>query len=106
MFLKNLFKRGEGFILHDLLELFMEKVSMEMNELLTKPFNIEEVSDALFQIGPLKVSGPYGFPARLFQRNWEMLKNDVVKAVLRFFEDGLMPEKLMIWLLCSSLNYL
>lgn len=63
-----------------------------MNEALTKPFSAVEISDALFQIGPLKAPGPDGFPARFYQRNWEVLKEDVIRGVLSFFENGSMPE--------------
>jgi hypothetical protein len=63
-----------------------------MNEDLCREFTVEEISTALFQIGPLKAPGPDGFPARFFQRNWELLKDDVVKAVKNFFDTGQMQE--------------
>jgi hypothetical protein len=44
-----------------------------------------EFSDALFQIGPLKVPGPDGFPRRFFQRNWSMVKEDIIRGVRNFF---------------------
>jgi hypothetical protein len=43
-------------------------------------------------ISPLKAPGPDGFPARFFQRNWDILKRDVIKAVRHFFATGLTPE--------------
>jgi hypothetical protein len=52
---------------------------------------VEEVSDALFQIGPLKAPGPDGFPARFYQRNWDVLKEEIIQGVLKFFESGQMP---------------
>lgn len=64
-----------------------------MNTSLTKEFTEKEISDALFQIGPLKAPGPDGFPARFFQLNWETLKKDVVTAVLSFFVNGIDPAK-------------
>ena len=30
----------------------------------------KDISDSLFQIGPLKAPGKDGFPARFFQWNW------------------------------------
>ena len=63
-----------------------------MNEALCKPFTDDEISDALFQIGPLKAPGPDGFPARFFQRNWEVLREEVIGAVRIFFDEGVMPE--------------
>ncbi|XP_073353971.1 uncharacterized protein [Aegilops tauschii subsp. strangulata] len=51
-----------------------------------------EISDALFQIGPLKAPGCDGFPARFYQRNWATLKVDIVAAVQDFFITGSMPD--------------
>ena len=48
-------------------------VSDDMNDELCKPFTEQEISDALFQIGPLKAPGPDGFPARFFQHNWGLI---------------------------------
>jgi len=46
----------------------------------------------LFQIGPLKAPGLDGFPARFFQTNWDLLKDDVIKGVKQFFSSSHMPE--------------
>jgi hypothetical protein len=70
-----------------------ECVDDHMNETLCAPFSEKEISDALFQIGPLKAPGPDGFPARFLQRNWDLLRHDVVAAVQRFFAEGSMPEE-------------
>lgn len=51
------------------IESIEEKVTPEMNELLCAPFTNKEISDALFQIGPLKAPGTDGFPAHFYQRN-------------------------------------
>jgi hypothetical protein len=72
--------------------LFEASISEDMNEQLCKPFTEKEISDALFQIGPLKAPGPDGFPARFFQRNWGVLKEEIIQAVLLFFQTGHMPE--------------
>jgi hypothetical protein len=61
-----------------------------MNDNLCKEFRDEEIGDALFQMGPLKALGPHGFPARFFQRNWEVVK-DVIRGVWQFFQSGVMP---------------
>jgi hypothetical protein len=63
-----------------------------MNEDLCKEFSEEEISNALFQIGPLKAPGADGFPSRFFQRNWATLKEDVIRAVKEFFATRNMPD--------------
>lgn len=67
-------------------------VTNDMNAELCKPFTEEEIGDALFQIVPLKAPGVDGFPARFFQRNWDVLKQGVCRGVLEFFTSGTMPE--------------
>jgi hypothetical protein len=66
-------------------------ISDEANDRLCGEFSEKEISDALFQIGPLKAPGPDGFPARFFQRNWATLKEKVTAAVQEFFKTGVMP---------------
>jgi hypothetical protein len=75
----------------ELVQLFEPKVTEEDNVSLCKEFFDEEISDALFQIGPIKAPGPDGFHARFIQRNWEFMKSDVIKGVKNFFETGHMP---------------
>ena len=75
----------------DLIHLIEPKISADMNEDLCRAFSPEEISDALFQMGLLKAPGPDGFPARFFQRHWEVVKDDVVAAVQGFFRDGYLP---------------
>jgi hypothetical protein len=59
--------------------------------MLCRDFTQEEISDALFQVGPIKAPGPDGFPARFFQRNWEIVREDVTRGVQSFFRIGKMP---------------
>jgi hypothetical protein len=56
------------------------------NDDLTKDFTDDEISNALFQIAPLKAPGADGFPARFFQRNWGLLKKEVIAVVKTFLE--------------------
>lgn len=72
--------------------LFQAKVTAEMNDLFCADFKDEEIAQALFQIGPLKAPGPDGFPARFYQRNWGIIKEDIISAVSKFFQTGCMPE--------------
>lgn len=77
---------------NSILELVNRQLTEEMNETLVRPFSTEEISNALFQIGPLKAPRPHSFPARFFQRNWEVLREEVTKGVLNFLENDVLPE--------------
>lgn len=74
------------------LDHIMPRVTDVMNETLCAKFSEKEVSDALFQIGPLKAPGPDGFPGRFYQRNWACFKREIIAAVLLFFDTGKMPQ--------------
>uniref|UniRef100_A0A8I7B4Y0 Reverse transcriptase domain-containing protein n=1 Tax=Hordeum vulgare subsp. vulgare TaxID=112509 RepID=A0A8I7B4Y0_HORVV len=74
------------------LECIQQRVTTEMNDALGLPFSDKEISDALFQIGPLKAPGVDGFPARFYQRNWDVLKADIIAAIQEFFVTGIMPD--------------
>lgn len=70
----------------ELLNLVPPKVTPLMNEHLDKPFTAQEIRAALFQMVPSKAPGVDGFTAGFFQRHWDLLKDDIVPAVLDFFE--------------------
>lgn len=91
-FFQGLYKKEDDVNPHELLNLVKRTVTDDMNMALTKGFSAEEISNSLFQIGPLKAPGPDGFPAHFYQRNWDVMKDEVVKGVLNFFEDGTLPE--------------
>jgi hypothetical protein len=75
-------------------ELVEQKVDLQMNDSLIRDFSDEEIGDALVQIGPLKAPGADGFPVRFFQRNWGIMKEEVVAAVKKFFHEGSMPSEI------------
>jgi hypothetical protein len=92
-FFKELYRADPKVNPPDLLQFFEERISDETNDGLCKDFSDQEISDALFQIGPIKVPGPDGFPAHFFQRNWGTLIADVIKAVKDFFVTSQMPVR-------------
>jgi hypothetical protein len=91
-YFKELFTRDPNLNADNLTSLFHEKVTTQMNDDLCRDFTKEEISDALFQIGPLKAPGTDGFPTRFFQRNWDTLKAEVINGVKLFFLTGNMPD--------------
>lgn len=91
-YFKELFTCDPSLNSDNLVSLFQEKITVQMNEQLCKDFTDEEIGDALFQIGPLKAPGVDGFPARFYQRNWATIKEEVINAVKVFFATGKMPD--------------
>jgi hypothetical protein len=76
----------------DLVLNFIEpRVTLDMNEHLCKAFTEQEISDVMFQMGPLKAPGPNGFPAMFYQRNWSVVKQDVIASIQDFFVHGSLP---------------
>jgi hypothetical protein len=63
-FYSNLFKLEGTSNMHMVLDYVPLQITHEMNEFLCSPFHENEVKQALFQMFPTKVPGPYGFPAR------------------------------------------
>jgi hypothetical protein len=90
-FFKELYKADPGVQPQEVLNLVQPKITDKINEDMCRDFSDEEISDALFQIGPLKALGPDGFPAHVFQRHWDTLKIDVIRGVRKFFETGCLP---------------
>jgi hypothetical protein len=88
----NLFMEDASVNPQGVVNLFSLIITKEMNYGLIKPYSAEEISDTLFQIGPLKAPGPDGFPAHFFQRSWPVMKEDIIRATQEFFETGIMKE--------------
>jgi hypothetical protein len=91
-FFRDLYSKDTLVNTDELVNLMHSPISEEINKELCKDFSKEEVGDALFQIGPIKAPGPDGLPARFFQRNWGVMKGDVIQAVRDFFRTGHIPE--------------
>jgi ribonuclease HI len=68
------------------------RVTDDMNNSLLKPFMGEEVRFALHQMAPTKAPGPDGFPAGFFQKNWDVLGEDIIQATLDTLNSGAMPD--------------
>lgn len=64
----NLFTKDDSVVLELIIDQLQMRVNEDMNSQLCKEFSNEEISDALFQIGPLKAPGPDGFPASFFKK--------------------------------------
>jgi 2-iminoacetate synthase ThiH len=56
-----------------------EKVTIEDNQDLIKPFSKNEIKEALFQMGKNKVVGPDNVPVEFYQTCWEIIKKDIIE---------------------------
>ncbi|XP_020420593.1 uncharacterized protein LOC18774736 [Prunus persica] len=64
-------------------------ISVEEAEWLERPFEEEEVKRAVFDCGIDKSPGPDGFSMLLFQSCWDIVKEDLMKVMVDFFNCGI-----------------
>lgn len=57
-------------------------------------FSTDEIKRALFDMAPLKASGPDGFHAGFFQKEWNTVGDTILKQTKEFFRTGIMPPGL------------
>ncbi|GLU24015.1 hypothetical protein SLE2022_399860 [Rubroshorea leprosula] len=90
MFYQNLFgKAKEGVQEVDMNVIRRGRVlTTEESEELCRPFTAREVEIALFSIPSNKSPGPDGFTSRFYRATYSIIKNDVMAAVLDFFDSG------------------
>ncbi|XP_073368097.1 uncharacterized protein [Aegilops tauschii subsp. strangulata] len=62
-----------------------ENIGMQRHDLsqLDSPFDEEEIKEAVFSMPSVKVPGPDGFIGAFFKSCWEIIKTDVVAAILQ-----------------------
>lgn len=73
-------------------------VTADMNSKLTRPVIDPEIKAAVFQLGPLKGPGPYGYSEIFYQKYWDVIEKEVCSAVRSLFlsmaifrENGTIP---------------
>ncbi|XP_074304372.1 uncharacterized protein LOC141639082 [Silene latifolia] len=75
----------------DIFEGIEHRVMREMNEILTREYDEEEVLEALNQMHPLKAPGPDGMNGLFYQTYWHVVGPLVVKTVLNVLRGGAFP---------------
>ena len=72
---------------------------------LIHPTSVEEIMDMLFSIHPNKAPIPDGFNAFFYRRAWQLIGDDVVRAILSFFSLGKLLREPTTPLFLWSLRY-
>ncbi|XP_062075434.1 uncharacterized protein LOC133779496 [Humulus lupulus] len=67
-------------------------LSVEDQLALIKPFSNKEVKTTLFCISSIKRPGPDSFGAGFFKSLWKDMGKEISKAVLEFFDSGIIPK--------------
>jgi hypothetical protein len=75
-----------------ILDLMGRPVTEEMNRALVAAWTDQEITEALFQMGPTKSPGPDGLSALFYQQHWPMLQGVVYNAVRDFLSGKECPE--------------
>ena len=60
------------------------KLSEADGEILTRNFSLKELEEAVFGMAANKASGPDGFNVEFYQKNWELVKNDLFGLLVDF----------------------
>lgn len=68
------------------------QVTMEQRAFLVKPITVTEIEKALHCIGDSKAPSVDGFGAKFFKASWNIVKEDVIKVVMEFFEKGVIDK--------------
>lgn len=69
-------------------------ISLTSNERLVREISYGEVKLAAFQLGPLKAPGSDGFPGLFFQSYWDVVCDEVFKAVSQFFNEAVLLKEM------------
>ena len=92
-YFETIIEAGDCRRMEECLSAITQKVTMEMQEILSREFSAYEIKAALFQMGPTKSPGPDGMNALIYQKFWHIVGNDITAAALDFLNSGIMvPE--------------
>ncbi|BFG34805.1 hypothetical protein CerSpe_210790 [Prunus speciosa] len=82
----KLFASNDGRLWHGVLDCIHPVVNDDWNRDLCRPIEIEDVKDAVIQLGSLKAHGAYGFSSLFNQKYWEEIKNVIFGTAMSYSE--------------------
>lgn len=82
----DLFTSSTTTPLSEFLPFVEQKVTPEMNQLLTREVTDSEIHGALMLIGADRAPRPDGFTTAFYQQFWSVIGEEVCSMVWRFFE--------------------
>ena len=91
-FYRGLFTAQENLDVGAILQHVQPKVTVAMNDSLTRTYTAEEIRRAVFMMGPNKSPGPDGLTAGFFEVHWDLVGPQVCEAVLNFLNGGELPD--------------
>jgi hypothetical protein len=71
-----------------------EKLDAADNEILSRPFSIKEVKDAIFSMAKNKAPGPDNIPIEFYQHCWDIVKFDIMNLFTAFHAGTLDVQRL------------
>ncbi|XP_071928179.1 uncharacterized protein [Coffea arabica] len=84
-FFRALFTEEGGMTSSDMLEVIPRLLTETDNEMLTRAPSLQEVKEVIFSMDGESAEGPDGFTESFFTAAWEVIEEDVYRAILSFF---------------------
>lgn len=99
-FFQNLLKSDPHYIDEDLLSPIPQLISDDQNKMLCAVPQKAEIQSAVFSLAGNSSPGPDGFSGIFYTHCWEIIEDDVVKAVQSFFQGWGLPQGVTSSILC------
>lgn len=87
-YFRNMFQSEACEGVDDQMHCIPKLVGEDDNRRLTRRVSLEEVKEAVFQLGGNKAPGPDGFPGTFYHRYWDTIGSDVFHSVEGFLNSG------------------
>ncbi|XP_055824484.1 uncharacterized protein LOC129893019 [Solanum dulcamara] len=89
---QNIFTGEDTHIQEDALQCIPKLVTDDQNRDLQALPNLEELRTVVFSMNPNSAAGPDGMNGKFFQECWEIIKEDLFRVVLSFFNGQTLPK--------------